>query len=249
MNSDYHHQTGLTDEPSRQQVWEMFDRIAPRYDLLNRLLSFRRDVAWRKRMGKQIQSGSSLRLLDLATGTADQIISLMKTNANITSAVGVDMSEGMLGVGREKISRLTWDDRVMLRRGDAMHIPESDQAFHVATMSFGIRNVINVTEALREVRRVLKPGGRALILEFSTPSNPLFRPVYFFYLRHILPVLGGLLSGDRSAYRYLNRTIETFPSGKDFCAFMETAGFENVKAIPLTLGIASIYQGDRPTAS
>jgi len=248
MNSDYNHQTGLTDEPSRQQVWEMFDRIAPRYDLLNRLLSFRRDVAWRKRMSKQIPTGKSLRLLDLATGTADQIISLMQSNTEITSAVGVDMSEGMLSFGGEKISRLKWDDRVILRRGDAMRVPESDQAFDVATMSFGIRNVINVTEALREVRRVLKPGGRALILEFSTPSNPLFRPLYLLYLRHILPVLGGLLSGDRTAYRYLNRTIESFPSGKDFCAIMQTAGFENVKAIPLTLGIASIYQGDRPVA-
>lgn len=249
MNDDYNHQTGLADEPSRRQVWEMFDRIAPRYDLLNRLLSFRRDVAWRKRMGRQIPPGDGLRLLDLATGTADQIISLMQTNERITSAVGVDMSEGMLKCGREKITRLTWDNRVVLRTGDAMSVPESDQAFDVATMSFGIRNVLNVTEALREVRRVLKPGGRALILEFSTPSNPLFRPLYFFYLRHILPILGGILSGDRTAYRYLNRTIETFPSGRDFCAIMETAGFVNVKAIPLTLGIASIYQGDRPTAS
>jgi demethylmenaquinone methyltransferase/2-methoxy-6-polyprenyl-1,4-benzoquinol methylase len=249
MNSDYNHQTGSTDEPSRQQVWEMFDRIAPRYDMLNRLLSFRRDVAWRKRMGKQIPAEGSLRLLDLATGTADQIISLMQTHSRITSAVGVDMSEGMLSYGREKITRLAWNNRVVLRTGDAMNVPEPDQVFDVATMSFGIRNVINVTEALREVRRVLKPGGRALILEFSTPSNPLFRPLYFFYLRHILPVLGGLLSGDRTAYRYLNQTIETFPSGKEFCAIMETAGFVNVKAIPLTLGIASIYQGDRPATS
>jgi demethylmenaquinone methyltransferase/2-methoxy-6-polyprenyl-1,4-benzoquinol methylase len=249
MKNDYNHQTGLADEPSRRQVWEMFDRIAPRYDLLNRLLSFRRDVAWRKRMARQIPPGDGLRLLDLATGTADQIISLMQTNERITSAVGVDMSEGMLKCGREKITRLAWDSRVVLRTGDAMSVPESDQAFDVATMSFGIRNVLNVTESLREVRRVLKPGGRALILEFSTPSNPLFRPLYFFYLRHILPVLGGMLSGDRTAYRYLNRTIETFPSGRDFCAIMETAGFENVKAIPLTLGIASIYQGDRPAAS
>ncbi len=246
MTSDYNHQTGKADEPSRQQVWHMFDRIAPRYDLLNRLLSFRCDVAWRRRMARQIPEGGQLRLLDIATGTADQIISLMEKNKGITSAVGVDMSEGMLGVGRDKIEKLKWSDRVTLRTGDAMKIPEPDGRFDVATMSFGIRNVLNVTEALREIRRVLNPGGRALILEFSTPGNPLFRPLYFFYLRHILPILGGWLSGDASAYRYLNRTIETFPSGKDFCAIMESAGFINVKAIPLTFGIASIYQGDRP---
>lgn len=225
----------------------MFDRIAPRYDLLNRLLSFRRDVAWRKRMGRMIPEGRDLKLLDIATGTADQILSLMTTTPRITQAVGVDMSEGMLDHGRKKITKLGWENRIELKTGDAMSIPEPGSSFDVATMSFGIRNVLNVTEALREVRRVLKPGGRAMILEFSTPANPLFRPLYFFYLRHILPVIGGMLSGDRTAYTYLNRTIETFPSGEDFCVIMREAGFVNVKATPLTFGIASIYQGDRPT--
>lgn len=245
MTKDYHHQTGLADEPSRQQVWHMFDRIAPRYDLLNRLLSLRQDVVWRKKMHKLVPAGENLRLLDIATGTADQIISLMKAVPRITSATGVDMSEGMLSVGRTKITNLNMADRVTLKTGDAMSIPEAGQSYNLATMSFGIRNVINVTEALRDIHRVLKPGGRALILEFSTPTNALFRPVYFFYLRHILPLIGGLLSGDASAYRYLNKTIETFPSGDDFCAIMQSAGFVNVKANPLTFGIASIYQGDR----
>ncbi|HMO52266.1 MAG TPA: bifunctional demethylmenaquinone methyltransferase/2-methoxy-6-polyprenyl-1,4-benzoquinol methylase UbiE [Kiritimatiellia bacterium] len=245
MNQDYQHQTGLTDEPSRQQVWAMFDRIAPRYDMLNRLLSFRRDVAWRNRMATMVPDRSGLVLLDIATGTADQIISLMTKTPRIAGAVGVDMSEGMLSHGRVKIERLGWQERVTLKTGDAMSIPEPDQQFDVATMSFGIRNVLNVTEALREVYRVLKPGGRALILEFSTPGNPVFRPLYFFYLRHLLPIIGGILSGDRKAYRYLNRTIETFPSGEAFCAIMKEAGFINVSATPLTLGIASIYQGDR----
>lgn len=246
MTNDYRHQTGLPDEPSRQQVWHMFDRIAPRYDLLNRLLSFRRDVAWRKRMGRMIPAGRDLKLLDIATGTADQILSLMDVSPRIVQAVGVDMSEGMLEVGRTKIARLGRQNRIELKTGDAMSIPEPGSSFDIATMSFGIRNVLNVTEALREIRRVLKPGGRAMILEFSTPANPVFRPLYFFYLRHMLPLIGGLLSGDRKAYKYLNRTIETFPSGEDFCTIMREAGFENVMATPLTLGIASIYQGDRP---
>lgn len=245
VSNDYQHDTGIEDEPSRQRVWHMFDRIAPRYDLLNRLLSFRRDVAWRRRMSRMVPEGHGLRLLDIATGTADQILSLMVSSAAFGEAVGVDMSEGMLECGREKIARLGWDKRVQLKTGDAMSIPEPDQAFDVATMSFGIRNVLNVTGALREIHRVLRPGGRALILEFSTPGNRLFRPLYFFYLRHLLPLVGGLLSGDSKAYRYLNRTIETFPSGESFCAIMREAGFEKVKATPLTFGIASIYQGDR----
>lgn len=224
----------------------MFDRIAPRYDLLNRLLSFRRDVAWREKMARMLPGGPGLRLIDIATGTADQIISLMQKKPSVTSAVGVDMSEGMLEFGRKKIAGLGWQERVVLRTGDAMSIPEGDGSFDVATMSFGIRNVLNVTEALREIGRVLKPGGRALVLEFSTPRNPLFRPLYFFYLKFILPVIGGMLSGDPAAYKYLNRTIETFPSGEAFCAIMREAGFVNVKATPLTFGIASIYQGDRP---
>lgn len=245
MTKDYHHQTGQVDEPSRQQVWQMFDRIAHRYDVLNRLLSLRQDVVWRKKMHRLILAGENLRLLDIATGTADQIISIIKAVPSVTGATGVDMSEGMLDVGRHKIADLKLDDRVVLKTGDAMSIPEPDQSYDVATMSFGIRNVLNVTEALREIHRVLKPGGRAMILEFSTPSNGLFRPVYFFYLRHILPLIGGMLSGDSKAYRYLNKTIETFPSGQDFCEIMKSAGFTNVKANPLTLGIASIYQGDR----
>ena len=245
MTNDYHHQTGLSDEPSREKVWHMFDRIAPRYDLLNRLLSFRQDVYWRKRMQRCIPGRNGLRLLDIATGTADQILSLIQSSPSIESAVGVDMSEGMLGVGRDKIASLGLQERVILKTGDAMQIPEPDCAFDVATMSFGIRNVLNVSGAIREIHRVLKPGGRALILEFSQPTNILFRPLYILYLRHILPIIGGILSGDRKAYKYLNRTIETFPCGEDFCDLMRHEGFVNVKPIPLTFGIASIYQGDR----
>lgn len=235
-----------TAEPSRERVWQMFDRIAPRYDLLNRLLSFRQDVVWRRRMMRQLPPGSDLRLLDLATGTADQILSLIDAGPSVASAVGIDMSEGMLEVGRRKIADRALAERVVLKTGDAMAIPESDAMFDVATMSFGIRNVLDVPTALRDIRRVLKPGGRALILEFSRPTNPIFRPLYLFYLRHLLPVIGGWLSGDATAYRYLNQTIETFPSGRDFCALMEDAGFTQVEAIPLTFGIASIYRGDRP---
>ncbi len=233
-------------EPSRREVWRMFDRIAPRYDLLNRVLSGRRDVVWRKRMATLAPAGERLRLLDVATGTADQILSLMDAVPRIVEATGVDMSEGMLAKGREKIAARGMDKKVELKTGDATALPVASGTFDLCTISFGIRNVVDVVAGLCEMRRVLRPGGRALVLEFSQPTARWFRGLYFFYLRHILPIVGGWFSGDREAYRYLNVTIETFPSGENFCALMREAGLVNVRAIPLTLGIASIYVGDAP---
>ena len=224
----------------------MFDRIAPRYDLLNRVLSGGRDVAWRRRMATLLPNREGLRLLDVATGTADQILMLMDAAPQVTQATGVDMAEKMLEKGREKISARGMEKQIQLKTGDAIAIPEPDAAYDVCTISFGIRNVVDVVQGLREMRRVLRPGGRAMVLEFSQPEVRWFRGLYFFYLRHVLPVLGGWFSGDREAYRYLNVTIESFPSGAAFCALMQQAGFVNVRAVPLTLGIASIYVGDAP---
>lgn len=224
----------------------MFDRIAPRYDLLNRVLSGGIDVRWRRKIARLLPPGDRLRLLDVATGTADQILFLMDRAPQIAEAVGIDMAEHMLERGRVKIARRGIDRPIVLKRGDALAIPEPDASFDVCTISFGIRNVTDVLAGLREMRRVLKPGGRAFVLEFSQPEAPWFRAIYFFYLRRILPRIGGWMSGDREAYRYLNVTIETFPSGEAFCALMRQAGFANVRAIPLTMGIASIYVGDAP---
>jgi len=228
------------------EVWAMFDRIAPRYDLLNRLLSFRRDVAWRKRMARFLDGRTGLRVLDLATGTGDQILHLLEGGADIAEAVGLDMAENMLAIGREKIAQRGLEGRVSLQVGDAVSIPLEDGGFDVVTITFGIRNVGDVSAALREMFRALKPGGRALVLEFSIPGNPVFRPVYVAYLRHVLPWLGGCLSGDREAYRYLNETVEAFPYGEAFCDLMRSAGFVEARAWPLSLGIATIYSGDRP---
>ncbi len=233
-------------EPSRAEVWKMFDRIAPRYDLGNRLLSMRRDVAWRKRMSRYLPPGENLEILDIATGTGDQLISLDRESGRVAKGTGIDMAEEMLAIGRRKIDDLGCNDRLSLATGDAMNIPFPEQQFDAATISFGIRNVMDVEGALREMARVLKPGGRALILEFSTPENPVFRPLYLFYLRHVLPHIGGMVTGDAEAYRYLNQTIETFPYGKAFCDKMERNGFASAEAHPLTLGIATIYQGDVP---
>ena len=223
----------------------MFDRIAPRYDVLNRLLSFRRDVAWRKRMARHVAGRGELDMLDLATGTGDQILHFIDGGARVRSALGLDMAEDMLARGRTKIRARGLDDHVTLRKGDAVDIPGDAGSFDLVTISFGIRNVGAVDAALRGMLRVLRPAGRLLILEFSMPAGRLMRPVYLAYLRHVLPRVGGILSGDAAAYRYLNRTIESFPSGGAFCALMRNAGAVDVEAFPLTFGIATIYKGDK----
>lgn len=231
---------------ARHPVWGMFDRIARRYDLLNRLLSFGCDVAWRKRMAIHLPPGEALRVLDLATGTGDVLIELDRCSGRMFSGVGLDPSGGMLAVGQQKIRQRGLQDRLRLVRGDAMHLGLASAQFDAASMAFGIRNVDEPAVGLREILRVLKPGGRALILEFSLPGNALFRAVYLFYFRHILPRIGGLLSGDTEAYRYLNRTVEAFPYGEAFCALMRDAGFEATQAYPLAMGIATLYCGERP---
>ena len=222
----------------------MFDRIAHRYDLLNRMLSFGQDSLWRRRVARLLPKGSDLHLLDLATGTADLLLSLQRRSERIEFGVGLDMAGRMLAIGRQKIARSKQDDNLTLVRSDACRLPFCDGTFNAVAIAFGIRNVIDIPLALREMHRVLKPNGRALILEFSLPENRFVRNIYLLYFRHILPTVGALISGDSQAYRYLNETVETFPSGQDFCQLMETAGFTNVKANRLTLGVATIYQGD-----
>jgi demethylmenaquinone methyltransferase/2-methoxy-6-polyprenyl-1,4-benzoquinol methylase len=233
-----------TSQPSRQNVSEMFDRIAPRYDLLNRLLSLRRDVAWRRRVARHLPPGDALELLDLATGTGDQILHLLDRSRNVKRAVGLDLAARMLDIGRAKVKDRNLQGVVTLMAGDAMRIPFPERSFDVITMSFGIRNVVSVPEALREMHRVLRPGGRLLILEFSIPDAQLLRRMYLFYLRNILPRLGAWISGDGSAYRYLNVTIEGFPRGETFCSLLRDAGFGRVAAFPLSFGVSTIYRGD-----
>lgn len=230
-------------QPSRQDVHRMFDRIAGRYDLLNRLLSMRRDVAWRKKVGRLLPDKKSITLLDLATGTGDLILSLMNQNNCIDSGVGLDMSSGMLDIAQKKINSSDLKNKLTLVRSDASSIPFAGRSFDAVTIAFGIRNVIDVNVALKEMHRVLKPGGKVLILEFSLPPNRLIRSAYMFYFRHILPRIGSVISGDSQAYRYLNQTVETFPCGDDFLALMKQVNFDSVICHPQTLGIASIYEG------
>ncbi len=232
--------------PSRKEVWKMFDRIAHRYDVLNRSLSFGRDVAWRKRLRKHLPKDRPILLVDLATGTADQILFLLDGEAEIDAARGYDLSEGMLSLGREKISKRGLEEKITLYTGDAQEVPAESGIADVVTISFGIRNVEHVPTALTEMRRLLKPGGKLCILEFSIPPNPVVRSGYFFYFRHILPKLGGWVSGDSYAYNYLNKTVESFPCGEAFCTLMREAGFEFVQEERYTFGVATLYTGVKP---
>jgi len=234
-----------TPEVPRNELWRMFDRIAQRYDLLNRLLSFGQDVVWRKKLARFLPEGECLEVLDLATGTADVIIYLFQKSARVFRAVGIDLAERMLEIGQQKIREHQLDQVVELKVGDATRIPFPDNQFHVVTIAFGIRNVENVPQSLREMYRVLKPGGRALVLEFSLPRSPIVRNAYLFYFRNILPRIGGWISGDHYAYQYLNKTVESFPYGESFAQLMTEAGFSRVGYKSLTFGVATIYYGDK----
>lgn len=224
----------------------MFDRIAHRYDFLNRTLSMGIDVGWRKQLAGMLPPQPNLRVLDLATGTADVPLALCDYNADVLEVVGMDLSQGMLELGQAKVTAAARNAQIRLEAGDAMQVPAGDQSFDAVTISFGIRNVPDLNQTLREMHRVLKPGGYGLVLEFSTPDLPGWKQLYLFYLRHWLPHVGALISGDSGAYRYLNRTIESFPYGQAFCDRMIAAGFHDLLACPLTGGIATIYRGIRP---
>lgn len=223
----------------------MFDGIAHRYDRCNRFLTFGTDCGWRNEMARRLPARENLTVLDLATGTADQAIAAVQKNSRVASVTGLDLSEQMLAIGRDKVAKAGLTS-VRLATGDATAIPEPDSSFDSVTISFGIRNVTSVPVALAEMFRVLKPGGRVLILEGTVPTSAICRFGYLFYMRQVLPRFAALLGGKPEAYRYLNQTIETFPAREEFCALMRAAGFTNVSWTSHTMGVATIYQGDKP---
>ena len=223
----------------------MFDRIAPTYDLLNHLLSLGRDSSWRRRVAGQLDGNGPIEVVDLATGTGDLLICFLRKHKNIVRAVGLDISEKMLGVCREKLHRRNLAERAELLCAAASAMPFSDGVFDAATMAFGIRNTDETAATLKEIRRVLKPGGIALILEFSLPRHRVMRWSYLQYLRLAVPFVGALVSGDRYAYRYLNQSIESFCQREALSSVMRHAGFGEISVIPLSFGVASIYRGVR----
>lgn len=231
-------------DTSKKETWKMFDLIASRYDLLNRLLSFGIDVWWRYRLGYFLPKKEYQTVLDIATGTGDVGLSLLRNQPKRVGAViGVDLAEEMLDKADKKIKSKNVSN-MSVKVGDATNLPIETDSVDATTIAFGIRNVPDVPKALEEMKRVIKPGGRALILEFSIPKFFLFRWLYLFYFRNILPTVGGIISGNKQAYSYLNSSVEEFPCGQDFLDLMKAAGFSNTKATSLTFGIASIYQGD-----
>jgi demethylmenaquinone methyltransferase/2-methoxy-6-polyprenyl-1,4-benzoquinol methylase len=215
----------------------MFDRISPRYDLLNRMLSFRRDVYWRRCIVASLADARPARVLDLATGTGDVLIAL-SGNGIISRGVGADIAANMLAKAHEKTAG---NDALSFVRADGMDLPFGAGAFDAVTIAFGLRNMPDVAAALREMHRVLKPGGRLVVLEFSLPGPALLRCAYLLYFRHVLPVLGGLISGDYRAYGYLNASVEDFPHGAALCKIVNACGFQQATARPMTAGIATLY--------
>ncbi len=234
--------TELSKEPKRENVYKMFDRIASRYDLLNRLLSFRQDVIWRNKVVALLPEKENLSVLDLATGTGDLLLSMAEKSTYFTTGVGLDMSGEMLKFAIMK-SQEKNTKNLSFVRSDAVSIPFADNSFDTVSIAFGIRNVVDVQKSLQEMYRILTKEGKALILEFSLPKNKVVKAGYLFYFRHILPIIGGMISGDSYAYKYLNQTVESFPYGKEFCTLMEKAGFSSVSEHRLTFGIATIYEG------
>lgn len=223
----------------------MFDRIAPSYDLLNHLLSLNIDKAWRRLLSRRAAALHPGRILDVATGTADLAILLARTTDAAIS--GIDLSEGMLRVGREKVIRHRLEHRVSLSVGDAMDIPFPDNSFDIVSVAFGVRNFHHTVDGLSEMGRVLRAGGKTFILEFSAPTG-FFGHLARFYMRIVMPIAGRLISGHPTAYTYLPETALAFPEGEAFASLLREAGFVEVSIKALTFGIATLYEASKPPA-
>lgn len=239
-----HPPIGETDGKA-EAVESMFDAVAPRYDLLNRVLSLGIDRYWRIQAVRLLADEQPRRVLDVATGTADLALEAER-QLHPREVVGIDLSAEMLRYGRDKIQERGLGGRVSLVQGDAEALPFDDDAFDAALVAFGVRNFEDLGAGLADIHRVLRPGGRLVVLEFSQPRNGPFRRLYRWYSRHVLPRIGGRLSPDPGAYEYLPRSVEAFPDGADFLDRMETAGYTDLLWRPLTFGIASLYRGAVP---
>jgi demethylmenaquinone methyltransferase/2-methoxy-6-polyprenyl-1,4-benzoquinol methylase len=231
-------------EPSKKEVVrEMFDDISSKYDFLNHFLSFGIDKAWRNKLVKILRDRSPASVLDVATGTGDLAIAIAALKPK--KIVGVDISEKMLEVGRQKLRMKGLGDVITLRLADAEKIPFSDNSFDAVTVAFGVRNFEHLELGLTEMSRVMRPGGIMLILEFSHPESFPMKQLYSFYSRYIIPLTGRLISGNSKAYTYLPESVAAFPSGSHFLEILEKVGMKNARQYRLSMGIASIYQAEK----
>ena len=227
-----------------ERIQEMFDSIAPRYDFLNRLLSLGIDRRWRRNAVSRLQVPAGGRVLDVATGTGDVALEIARQTSSDVTIVGVDISREMMELGKRKVAASPWPGRITFQVAPCEELPFPDASFDGATIAFGIRNVVERQRGLGELQRVLRPGGRVVVLEFSLPSSPLFEKLYRFYFLTVLPRIGGLFS-KQSAYRYLPDSVLEFPSRQEFAAMMRAAGFRTVSHIDLTGGIVTVYVGEK----
>jgi len=227
-----------------EKIQQMFGTIAPRYDFLNRMLSFGIDRRWRKKAVRLLKYREGARILDVATGTGDVALEIARSTPPSVKITGADFCREMVDLGQIKVARSPYAGRIDFKVAPCEDLPFPNETFDSITIAFGIRNVVDRKLGLAEMWRVLRPGGRMIILEFSTPRSQLFRQIYYFYFRRLLPVIGGLFS-KFDAYKYLPDSVLEFPSHEEFAAMIAEAGFHSVHIRELTFGIASIYVGDK----
>lgn len=229
------------EESKKEQVASMFNNIAKTYDFLNHFLSLGIDIIWRKRAIKELKSIQPKLILDVATGTGDFAFEALSLKPE--KIIGVDISEGMLSIAKDKIAKRKLSDKFEVRLGDSEKLLFDDNTFDAATVSFGVRNFENLDKGLSDINRVLKSGGKLVVLEFSNPKKFPIKQLYNFYSFQILPLFGKLFSNDAKAYTYLPESVKAFPDGEDFLKRMKSAGFNSTKCIVLGFGICSIYTG------
>jgi demethylmenaquinone methyltransferase / 2-methoxy-6-polyprenyl-1,4-benzoquinol methylase len=227
----------------KEEVEKMFDNIAHSYDFLNHFFSLGIDILWRKKAIRILKKENPKLVLDVATGTADFAMEAVRMNLGADKIVGVDISEGMLDVGRKKIKEKGWDSKIELKKGDSENLPFDTSTFDGYTVAFGVRNFENLEKGMAEMLRVLKPGALGIVLEFSKPKKFPVKQGFQVYFKYIMPLIGKVVSKDNRAYAYLPESVQAFPSGTDFLDVMKKVGYVDTKCIPVSGGIASIYLG------
>lgn len=232
-----------SDLGKKDQVTQMFDNISGDYDGLNRVISFGIDIKWRKKVVKLVKENNPETVLDIATGTGDLAINLAETNA--TKIVGLDISSGMLEIGKDKIKKKGLDSKIEMILGDSENMPFEDNSFDAVTVAFGVRNFETLENGLKEILRVLKPGGIFVILETSVPTKTPFKQGYNLYTKNIMPLIGKTFSKDQSAYAYLSESASVFPYGEALNNILRKIGFINVEDFPQTFGVATIYKSSK----
>ena len=240
MNRNYPPVNQMNQLQKVRIVKDIFSSITNKYDFLNRFLSLRQDIAWRNKTVKEMRFFKSYKFLDMATGTGDLAIDAVKMYPNI-EATGLDFVHEMVDYGNKKIIKQNLEDRVKLKWGDALDIQYEDNTFDVAAIAFGIRNIPEKVKALNELKRVVLVKGQILILELTTPNPGFFKNIYSFYLNGLLPKIAKLFTTNPAAYEYLADSIMNFPTRSEFISLLGSIGFKNIKAIPLSLGICTLY--------